>query len=137
MRRFLLYSIIVFISISCEKDNKENITGTWVVTSYEDLISNSVIEKSDTESWNGMDIILTFESEFFSGRNTTNQVQGTYVLNADSIRILSYGGTKIGQPEWGNMFSSAVHSFEKYTISRNQLKFYYNSGSKSVTFGRK
>ena len=137
MRRFLLYSIIVFISISCEKDNTENIIGTWVVSSYEDFIINSVIEKSDTDSWNGMDVTLTFESESFSGRNTTNQVEGTYVLNADSIRILSYGGTKIGQPEWGNMFSTVVHSLETYDISQSQLKFYYNSGSKSVTLGRK
>jgi hypothetical protein len=36
------------------------ISGTWVVVSYEDFVDNTVIKKSDVDSWNGMDVILTF-----------------------------------------------------------------------------
>ncbi len=138
----LLFSILLLIS-GCEKvrENRNftddptipNISGTWVVVSYEDFVNNSVIEKSDVDSWNGMDVILTFTTDSLYGRNTTNSVTGNFTLSDRTINIIRYGGTKLGQPEWGNMFSDVVHILQTFKINENQLRFFYNDNKNSVT----
>ena len=50
-----------------------------------------------------------------------------------NIHIISYGGTKIGQPEWGNMFSKIIYDLESFEINEHQLRFYYDDSEKSVT----
>ena len=142
---FLLFGIII-ISVSCEKTQVDrnfdddpsikNIDGTWLVISYES-IKNPIIRKNDVESWNGMDVILTFAKDSLYGRNTTNTVTGNYTLENRTIHIIRYGGTKIGQPAWGNMFSDAVFKLDSFKINSNQLRFYYNDNNNSVTLIRK
>lgn len=109
------------------------ISGTWVVVSYEDFGDNTQIKKSDVDSWNGMDVILTFTTDSLYGRNTTNTVTGNFALSDRTIHIIRYGGTKIGQPEWGNMFSDVVHNLESFKINADQLRFFYNGNKNSVT----
>jgi hypothetical protein len=140
---FLLMGIIV-ISVSCEKDQVnrnfdddlsiQNFKGTWVVVSYEDFVKNSVIKKDNVDSWNGMDVILTFTTDSLYGKNTTNSVTGNFFLSDRNIHVIRYGGTKRGQPEWGNMFSDVVYNLESYKINENQLRFFYNDNKNSVTF---
>lgn len=146
MKRMLLLIAIVTISVSCEKarfdgsfeddSSIKDINGTWVVISYESQ-KGPVMRKNDVESWNGMDVILTFETDSLYGRNTTNQVMGNYSLNNRTIHIIRYGGTKMGQPEWGNMFSDAAYKIDSFTINSNQLRFFYNDTRNSVTLIRK
>jgi heat shock protein HslJ len=104
-----------------------------VVVSYEDFVDNTVIKKSDVDSWNGMDVILTFTTDSLYGMNTTNTVTGNFTLSDRTIHIIRYGGTKIGQPEWGNMFSDVVHNLESFKINADQLRFFYNGNKNSVT----
>jgi len=142
---FLLFGIII-ISVSCEKTQVDrnfdddlsikNIDGTWVVISYED-VKNPITSKNDVESWNGMDVILTFAKDSLYGKNTTNTVMGNYTLENRTIHIIRYGGTKIGQPAWGNMFSDAVHKLDSFKINSNQLRFYFNDNKNNVTLRRK
>jgi heat shock protein HslJ len=147
MKKFLLLIGIILITISCEEnqliknfDNDQsiqNINGSWVVVSYEDFDKNSVVKKNDVDSWNGMDVVLTFTIDSLYGRNTTNTVSGNFTLSERTIHIIRYGGTKMGQPEWGNMFSDIVHNLESYKVNENQLRFYYNNNKNSVTLNRK
>jgi heat shock protein HslJ len=138
----ILFCILLLVS-GCERapENRDfsddpsipNISGTWVVVSYEDFVNNSVIKKSDVDSWNGMDVILTFTKDSLYGRNTTNSVTGNFTLSDRTIHIIRYGGTKLGQPEWGNMFSDVVHGLQTFKINENQLRFFYNNNKNSVT----
>jgi len=143
MKKILLIIGIAIIIFSCERDlikmnfeddqSVSDINGTWIVVSYEDFMNNTVVKKSDVDSWNGLDVILTFTTDSLYGRNTTNSVSGNFILSERTIQITSYGGTKIGQPEWGNMFSDIVHDLESYMINKNQLRFYFNNSKNSVT----
>ena len=147
MKKLLLLTGIIVIIVSCEKDqlNKnfdndqsiQNINGTWVIVSYEDFEKNSVVKKNDVESWNGMDVVLTFTIDSLYGRNTTNTVSGNFTLSERTIHIIRYGGTKMGQPEWGNMFSDIVHTLESFKVNEIQLRFYYYNNKNSVTLNRK
>ncbi len=140
---FVLFSVLL-LAYSCERDHGnrdfeddpsiQNISGTWVVRSYEDYtFNNPVIRKSDVDSWNGMDVILSFTSDSFYGRNTTNDVSGNFKISGRTIHVTSYGGSKVGQPQWGNMFSDIVYDLESFKMNRNQLRFFYNENKNSVT----
>lgn len=146
MKKLYLLLCIITISVSCEKSQLDRnfdddpsiktIDGTWVVVSYEGL-NNTITRKDDVESWNSMDVILTFTKDSLYGKNTTNTVMGNYTLNNRNIHIIRYGGTKMGQPAWGNMFSDAVFKLDSFKINSTQLRFFYNDNMNSVTLRRK
>jgi hypothetical protein len=54
-------------------------------------------------------------------------------LNGRDIHILTYGGTKIGQPAWGNMWSDFIYDVESFAENKHQLRLYYDDSGKSVT----
>jgi hypothetical protein len=146
MKKLFFLMVIILTTVSCEKDkfNKDftdnqsiqNLSGTWKIVSYEDLDKNTEIFKSDVDSWNGLDVILTFTLDSLYGRNTTNTVYGNFTITDRNIHILTYGGTKIMQPEWGSLFSSVVYNLESFKVNQNQLRFFYNKGKNSITLDR-
>jgi len=144
MKKILLVAISVFIfTVSCDKEKIDenfmddtsipNINGKWKVVSYEDFEKNSITVKTDVDSWNGMNVILTFANDSLWGYCTTNAMTGKYSLSGRDIHIISYGGTKIGQPEWGNMFIKVIYDIESYAINDHKLRLYYDDSRKSVT----
>jgi len=106
----VIIRVLLFIS-GCEKDQVNgnfeddpsitDIAGMWRVVSYEDFVNNTVTEISDVDSWNGLEVKLTFTTDSLYGRNTTNNVMCNFIISGRNIHVTSYGGTKIGQPEWG------------------------------------
>jgi hypothetical protein len=146
MKKLSLILCIFIVSVSCDKDrinenfqddtSIQNINGTWKVVSYEDFEKASVTVKNDVDSWNGMDVILTFANDSLYGQCTTNSISGNYTLAGRYINIDSYGGTKIGQPVWGNMFTDIVYLIRSFEINEHQLRFYYDNSEKSVTLRR-
>jgi hypothetical protein len=147
MKKILLVAISVLIfTVGCDKDKIDenfmddtsipNINGKWKVVSYEDFEKNSITVKNDVDSWNGMDVILTFANDSLWGYCTTNAMTGRYSLAGREIHIISYGGTKIGQPEWGNMFTKVIYEVESYAINDHKLRLYYDDANKSVTMTR-
>jgi len=65
----------------------------------------------------------------FCGTNTSNIIAGHYTVQDSSFNIEVYGGTKMGQPKWGYMFSDVVHShsFTYFKRSNTELILYYNT----------
>ena len=114
----------------------KNIDGKWKVISFEDYEKASITVKTDVDSWNGMDVILTLATDSLYGYCTSNTIFGKYSLAGRYFSITSYGGTKIGQPECGNLFSDAIYQLRSFKINKNQLRFYYDNEEKSVTLSR-
>ena len=141
-----LFAGIFFIAASCEKDrindnfqdntSISNINGKWKVVSYEDFEKSSKTVKTDVDSWNGLDVILTFSNDSIYGYCTTNYMTGKYSLSGRNIHIISYQGTKIGQPEWGNMWSKVIYDLESFQVNEHQLRLYYDGAEKSVTLSK-
>jgi hypothetical protein len=152
VRKILLLTLIVAFQLGCVKDQyykdisninhrtnvesnplNNNVFGSWVVVLYEDLKNGSKISKNDVESGGGMDVELKFINDStFCGFNTTNEIAGHYTLQDTTINIDVYGGTKVGQPEWGDMFSDIVYSIESFIPVNGQLKLYYNNHKNCV-----
>src|SRR5664280_446768 len=129
MKKLLLILCTFIVSVSCDKErinenfqdetSIQNINGTWKVVSYEDFQKASVTVKNDVDS--------------LYGQCTTNTISGKYTIAGRYISIDSYGGTKIGQPVWGNMFSNIVYLIRSFEINEHQLRFFYNNSENSVT----
>jgi hypothetical protein len=138
----IIISLFVF-NISCEKEKADhnfrddssvsNINGKWKVVSYEDYERGSKTIKTDVDSWNGMDVIMTFSNDSIWGYCTTNFMTGKYSLAGRYLHIKSYGGTKIGQPAWGNLWSDIIYDVQTFAVNEHQLRLYYDDSQKSVT----
>ena len=138
----VIISVLIF-NISCEKEKADqnfrddssisNINGKWKVVSYEDFEKGSKTIKTDVDSWNGMDVIMTFSNDSLWGYCTTNLMTGKYSLAGRYLHIISYGGTKIGQPAWGNMWSGIIYDVQSFAVNEHQLRLYYDDSQKSVT----
>ncbi|MDP4222896.1 MAG: hypothetical protein Q8868_06230 [Bacteroidota bacterium] len=112
-----------------------NVYGNWIVAFYENLENGSIIKKSDVDSWGGLDVAIKFKDDStFCGVNTSNEIAGHYTMQNSMINIDVYGGSKVGQPEWGNMFSELVysHSITSFKKSNSQLKLFYNNNKNCV-----
>jgi hypothetical protein len=143
---FTVFLSIFIFTVSCDKerinenfqDNPSisNIDGKWKVVSYEDFEKGTITVKTDVDSWNGLDVILTFAGDSIWGYCTTNNMTGKYSLSGRNIHIISYGGTKIAQPAWGDMFSKIIYDLESFEVNEHQLRFFYDDSQKSVTLSR-
>ncbi|RKY46869.1 MAG: hypothetical protein DRP86_08485 [Candidatus Neomarinimicrobiota bacterium] len=130
---------LVLIVLGCSKiwnDGPSGIKvyGSWVVTSYHDLTNDSIIEKKDVDSW-GMDVKIKFmRDSTFCGFCTNNEIAGHYTLADSCFNIDVYGGSKVGQPEWGDLFSDIAlsHSFTCYKRNNKELRLYYDDNNKYV-----
>lgn len=143
---FTIFLCVFIFSVSCDKerinenfqDNSSipNINGKWKVVSYENFEKSTITVKTDVDSWNGLDVILTFADDSIWGYCTTNSMTGKYNLSGRNIHIITYGGTKIAQPAWGDMFIKVIYDLESFEVNEHQLRFFYDDSQKSVTLSR-
>lgn len=130
-------AVTCFEDLSAEKADAADLEGTWKVIAYEDLRNKTRIVKDSANSWGGLDVVLTFAGDRISGKNTTNDVSGTFSsAGPGKITIHAFGGTEINEPEWGRLFTRAVYQFNAFTIRDRLLTFYYNNGQNTVTLER-
>jgi hypothetical protein len=145
-RLFSVFLCIYIFTVSCDKERINenfqddpsipNINGKWKVVSYENFEKSTITVKTDVDSWNGLDVILTFADDSIWGYCTTNSLTGKYSLSGRNIHIITYGGTKIAQPAWGDMFSKIIYDLESFEVNEHQLRFFYDDSQKSVTLSR-
>jgi hypothetical protein len=144
MKKLFTAILCIFMfTVSCDKErinenfqddsSIQNINGKWKVVSYEDFEKGTITVKTDVDSWNGLDVILTFANDSLWGYCTTNSMTGKYSLSGRNIHVITYGGTKIAQPAWGDMFSKIIYDVETFGINEHQLRLYYDDSQKSVT----
>ena len=150
MRNVLIILISLVVVIACDDESInpasfqddlaiDNLSGTWKVVSYEDYSSNTIITKTDENSWNGADVIINLNDKTnppqIWGVNTTNQISGTYQYDhvSRSIEIPGLVSTYVGQPEWGNLFTKGILQVKTYKINDKQLRLYYNNSNNSIT----
>jgi hypothetical protein len=142
-----LLSLLMLMVAACKKDDVTPLTnefkddpsitsiaGTWKVISYDDLVTNKQILKDSANSWGGLDIVLTFDSNQITGKKTTNTAYGKFAYQAPrEITIQEFGGTEINEPQWGRLFAEAVFKFQEFEVNEQYLRLFYNGRKNSVT----
>ena len=123
-------------SLSCNKEYTTTLTGKWKLIQYYDLVAAT----SEAEPTNiSRSIIIQFSDDGHSGtmngHTVTNSVSGAYeLLENGKMKTLSFGGTKVGEPGWGNKFWDAIHTANAYERQKNKLSIFFNASSEKMEF---
>ena len=139
MKRLSFLGLYLFLSLSCSKDyNLNTLSGNWKLISYEVIQSGTI----DYEPQNiSRSIIIEFSDNgiigTLSGHTVTNTVSGEYELKEKNIiEVLSFGGTKVGEPEWGSKFWDAMHNASSYDRTTEIMHIYFNRDTEKMTFNK-
>ena len=139
MKRLTFLGLYLFLSLSCSKDyNLNTLSGNWKLISYEVIQTGTI----DNEPQNiSRSIIIEFSDNgkigSLSGHTVTNTVSGEYELKEKNmIEVLSFGGTKVGEPEWGSKFWDAMHNASSYDRTSEKMHIYFNSDTEKMTFNK-
>jgi hypothetical protein len=129
--------IFVMTLLACRKDDSTaTLNGKWKLIKYHNL----TVGTSESEPKNiSRSIIIDFSDNGskgkMNGHTVTNSVSGDYELFKDNqMKILSFGGTKVGEPNWGSRFWNAIHSASSYERQGNKMFIYFNSGTGKMEF---
>jgi hypothetical protein len=133
---FLIFAMTL---LACNKDDSTaTLNGKWKLIKYYNLtVGTSEFEPIDISR----SIVIDFSDNGSKGKmdgyTVTNSVSGEYELLIDNkMKTLSFGGTKVGEPNWGNKFWSAIHSASSYERKSNKLHIYFNFDAEEMEFER-
>ena len=132
--------ILLFTLAACKKDNATTTTtslnGKWKLVKYHNLVNG--ISESEPSSISRSIIIEFSDNEIngkMNGQTVTNSIFGKYeLLQENKMKILSFGGTKIGEPNWGNKFWEAIHKASSFERQNNKLYIRFNVDSEKMEF---
>lgn len=141
MKSKINYILILLFSLTaCNKDNttttSDSLNGKWKLVKYHNLTTGTIESEPTNIS---RSIILEFSDNGIkgnmNGHTVTNSVSGEYELLKDNkMKTLSFGGTKIGEPNWGDKFWDAIHATSSYERQSDKLYIYFNADMEKMEF---
>lgn len=138
-RKSLLTSIaiIMFLLITglgCEKETlASDLNHTWKFDGFGNL-SSSFFEKVDPSDCEDCYILTFLKSGKLTGRTTTNIVSGEFKIDGQGIEITNLIKTEIIELGSGEKYIEAISLTNKYEITNNTLKLYYNQTQNYLQF---
>ena len=136
MRAYKFIYLIIFslLLIACTKEDSnvnkslETLNGSWKLLSYMDSDNKIILsEPLDISSPVIMSFKDNMDSGIIIGHTVKNGVRGNYkLMTGNKMTVPMFGGTKIGEPEWGSMFWDAIVKSKSYFVDTKQLKIYYD-----------
>lgn len=146
MKRFsIIVTFVVFLlTVSCEvnkqidleDENNFTLTGKWKLFVYEDLTNLDIeFEPIDIKR----SIIISFfdngKDGIMYGHTVTNQVSGEYsIFKPNQIKVTGFGGTKVGEPPWGNKFWDTITLASLFEVDEEELIIFYNNNKERMIF---
>jgi len=132
----LLFLIIVLSSFKNQQPYK-SISGKWQLIGISDfgkrIFSNRPSNYKDTQ--------LSFEFKddgqqgTINGSSVNNRITGNYQLfENQKMKVLQFGGTKIGEHGWGSDFWRNIRNATSYEYSKGYLLIYFDSGKRAMKF---
>jgi hypothetical protein len=134
--KFILFFAMTFFACSKEDNTNSILNGKWKLIKYHNLSAGT----SDSEPTNILrSIIIDFSDNgtkgIMDGITVTNTVSGNYELfKKNEMKTLSFGGTKVGEPNWGSKFWNAIQSASSYELQTNKLFIYFNADTEKMEF---
>jgi hypothetical protein len=141
MKSKINYILILLLSLAaCNKDNtattSDTLNGKWKLVKYHNLTTGTIESEPTNIS---RSIILEFSDNGIkgnmNGHTVTNSVSGEYeLLPGYKLKTLSFGGTKIGEPNWGDKFWNAIHAASSYERQSDKLYIHFNADTEKMEF---
>ena len=139
MKNKIFYILLLLLPLaSCNNDapSTDTLNGKWKLVKYHNLTNGT----SESEPSNIVrSIIIEFNDNgingTMNGQTVTNSVGGAYELLQDNkMKTLSFGGTKVGEPDWGYKFWDAIHAANSFEKKNNKLFIHFNVDTEKMEF---
>ncbi len=141
MKSKINYILILLLTLAaCNKDNTtittDTLNGKWKLVKYHNL-TTGIIESEPSNI--SRSIVIEFSDNRINGNmngyTVTNTVGGEYeLLQNNKMKTLSFGGTKIGEPNWGHKFWDAIHAAASYERQSDKLYIHFNADTEKMEF---
>lgn len=122
----------VFIS-----SNPSTLSGNWTLLCFVDVKT----KQKDYRPIDCPDNRMRFEFKddgthgSIYGLTTSNEVNGEYVVEHNTLSVTRFGGTKVAERNWGaNDFWRAIRSSNSFEINEDTLRIYYADSTKLMIF---
>jgi hypothetical protein len=133
------YLLLLLLTLAaCKKDNTttDTLNGKWKLVKYHNLTTGTSESEPSSIS---RSIIIEFSDNRIkgnmNGHTVTNTVGGEYELLQDNkMKTLSFGGTKVGEPNWGDKFWDAIHAASSYRRQSDKLFIHFNAETEKMEF---
>ena len=132
--------ILLFTLFACNKDEpttaKTSLNGKWKLVKYYNLTTGtSESEPSDISRSIIMELSDNSSKGNMNGQTVTNTVGGEYELFKDNkMKTVSFGGTKVAEPNWGYKFWNAIQGASSYEKQSDKLYIHFNADSEKMEF---
>ena len=130
-------TIIMFLLITglgCEKEAFiSGLNHTWKFDGFGNL-SNSSFEKADPSDCEDCYVLTFLKSGKLTGRTTTNIISGEFQIDGQDIEITNLINTEVMELGSGEKYIEAISLTNKYEITNNTLKLYYNQNQNYLQF---
>jgi len=128
---------------ACSDDEGETtlINTSWKLQGYGNTNDQTIREPLESPMYGSRAYTVRFsESGTISGLACFNENMGRYRVWGDSIKVLSFGGTKVGSVspylEEEDYYKFSFMNCSTFEISNRQLKLFYNDGKEYMLFNR-
>ena len=108
--------------------------GSWKLEGFGDTKTNAFREAEPKDCTICYTLIF-LRNGMLTGKSSTNEMIGEYVINEQNIKI-RLGGTKKGEIFDGNKYTEVVNNIHRFEIVSKKLKLYYNDGKHYLRFKR-
>lgn len=116
------------------------LTGTWRLQHFQN-ISTGVIDADPGIA--GKSVVYTFQDNqkdgVITGNTFVNTISGSYTLGPEcALKISSFGGSKVGEPEWSRKawFPSDSSASGFYSVSSDKLVIRFGKSPEQFVFKR-
>ena len=98
--------------------------GSWKLEGFGDTETNAFRE-AEPKDCTVCYTLIFLRNGMLTGKSSTNEMMGEYVINEQNIKI-RFGGTKKGELFDGGKYVEAVNKIHRFEIVSKQLKLYYS-----------
>jgi hypothetical protein len=132
--------ILLFTLAACNKESAttstKTLSGKWKLVKYHNLTNGTII--SEPSAISRSIVMEFFDNEIngtMNGHTVSNSVDGVYELSeGNKMKTVSFGGTKVGEPNWGNKFWNAIHTASSFERQEDKLFIYFNVDNEKMEF---
>lgn len=115
-----------------------SLSGTWRLDHFQNTSTGAIDPDPGIE---GKSVVYTFQDDAkegtITGHTFVNTISGNYTLGPEcSIKITSFGGSKVGEPEWSEKawFPSDSAAAGFYRASTDKLVIRFDKNPEQLVF---
>jgi len=132
--RYLLILLLLLSAVSCENQTvTSDLCQNWKFDGFGSSANAPFESAIPADSVNCFRIKFITDKTF-SGFTATNSFLGEYGINGFKLKIYNFAQSKVYELGNGEKYSQALRVVERYELTDNSLKLFYNQSQNYLLF---